>query len=123
MPLSQLADIFQTPGRYVILHEGARRVQTVTCDVSGRSVESFVNDAKHGISEIGLPTGTYVEFTGTAQAQEQSRRELIFYSLFAILGIVLLLSIVLGDYRNLLLVLLNLPFARRRNLRRLANGR
>lgn len=111
VPLRQLADIFQTPGRYVILHEGARRVQTVTCDVSGRSVESFVNEAKHRISEIALPTGTYVEFTGTAQAQEQSRRELIIYSLFAVLGIVLLLSIVLGNYRNLLLVLLNLPFA------------
>ncbi|MDE3110387.1 MAG: efflux RND transporter permease subunit, partial [Acidobacteriota bacterium] len=111
VPLRQLADIFQTPGRYVILHEGARRVQTITCDVSGPSVESFVNQAKRRITQIALPVGTYVEFTGTAQAQEQSRRELILYSLLAILGIVLLLSVVLGNYRNLLLVLLNLPFA------------
>ncbi len=109
--LRQLADIYEAPARYVILHEGARRVQTVTCDVSGRSVESFVNEAKRRISKIAFPAETYVQFTGTAQAQERSRRELIVNSLLATLGIVLLLSIVMGNYRNLLLVLLNLPFA------------
>lgn len=109
--LSQLADIYEAPARYVILHEGARRVQTVTCDVRGRSVEDFVNEAKKRVASLKLSAGNYVEFTGTAEAQERARRDLIVDSLLATLGIVLLLSIVMGSYRNLLLVLLNLPFA------------
>ena len=44
--LKQVADIYQSSGRYVILHEGARRVQTITCNVQGRSVESFVDEAR-----------------------------------------------------------------------------
>lgn len=103
--------MFEAPARYVILHGGARRVQTVTCDVRGRSLESFVSEAKGQVGKFALPTGSYVEFTGTAEEQARSRRDLLVDSLLAMLGIVLLLSIVMGNYRNLLLVLLNLPLA------------
>jgi CzcA family heavy metal efflux pump len=109
--LSQLADIQESSGRYVVLHQGARRVQTITCNVRGRAVDSFVQEAQKRISDIKLPSGTYVEFSGTAAAQAQSRRDLLLNSLLAALGIILLLTVVMGNYRNLLLVLLNLPFA------------
>ncbi|HVA93405.1 MAG TPA: efflux RND transporter permease subunit [Candidatus Dormibacteraeota bacterium] len=109
--LSQLADIQETSGRYVVLHQGARRVQTITCNVRGRAVDSFVQEAQKRISGITLPPGAYVEFSGTAAAQAQSRQDLLLNSLLAGLGIVLLLSVVMGNYRNLLLVLANLPFA------------
>jgi Cu/Ag efflux pump CusA len=109
--LSQLADVYESSGRYVILHEGARRVQTITCNVEGRGVGAFVEEAKIRISRLKLPAGMYVEFSGTAEAQTQSRNDLLLNSLFAGLGIILLLSVVMGNYRNLLLVLVNLPFA------------
>jgi Cu/Ag efflux pump CusA len=109
--LQQLADIYDTSGRYMVLHEGARRAQTVTCNVEGRNLASFVNEARSRISRLSLPPGTYVEFAGTAEAQAQSRRDLLVHSLLAGLGIVLLLSAVMGNRRNLLLVLANLPFA------------
>jgi Cu/Ag efflux pump CusA len=109
--LSQLADIQESSGRYVVLHQGARRVQTITCNVRGRAVDSFVQEAQKRISGIVLPAGTYVEFSGTAAEQARSRRDLLLNSLLAGLGIVLLLSVVMGNHRNLLLVLANLPFA------------
>ncbi|HVA72467.1 MAG TPA: efflux RND transporter permease subunit [Candidatus Limnocylindrales bacterium] len=109
--LRQLADIHESSGRYIVLHDGARRVQTITCNVAGRNVNSFVAEAKSRIARISLPPGTYVEFGGTAAEQARSLRELLVHSLLAGLGIVLLLSVVMGNYRNLLLVLLNLPFA------------
>ena len=109
--LSDLADLQESSGRYVVLHEGARRVQTVTCNVRGRSVDSFVQEARKRISSIKFPAGTYVSFAGTAAAQAQSLHELIVNSLLAGLGIILLLSVVMGTARNLLLVLVNLPFA------------
>ncbi len=110
--LGQVADIYETSGRYAVLHQGARRVQTVTCNVAGRDVNSFVNEAKKRIlSTVSFPAGTYVEFTGAVAAQARSRQDLLIHSLLAGVGIVLLLSIVMGNLRNLLLVLVNLPFA------------
>ena len=109
--LKQLAAIDESSGRYVILHQGARRVQTITCNVQGRAVDSFVEEAQKRIAGLSLPPDTYVEFSGTAEAQARSRRDLLVNSLLAALGILLLLSVVMRNYRNLLLVLANLPFA------------
>jgi Cu/Ag efflux pump CusA len=109
--LKQLADIYESSARYVILHQGARRVQAITCNVQGRAVDSFVDEARTRIARLSFPSDTYVEFSGTAEAQAQSRRDLLVNSLLAALGIVLLLSVVMGNYHNLLLVLLNLPLA------------
>jgi CzcA family heavy metal efflux pump len=112
VPLWQLADIRVVSGRSIIQHEGGRRVETITCDVTGRTSSSFVREARSRIlSGVKFPPGTYVEFTGTAAAAARSRNDLLLHSLLAGLGIVVLLSIVMRNYRNLILVLLNLPFA------------
>jgi Cu/Ag efflux pump CusA len=58
-----------------------------------------------------LTAGTYIEFAGEAQAQARSQRDLLVNGIIAAIGIVLLLSIVTRNIRNLLLVLTNLPFA------------
>jgi CzcA family heavy metal efflux pump len=110
--LRELADIYETSGRFLISHDGARRVQTVTCNVTGRDTNSFVTEAKQQIlSVVSLLGGTYVDFSGTAEAQARSRRDLLVHSMLAGLGIFLLLSLAIGNYRNVLLILLNLPFA------------
>jgi CzcA family heavy metal efflux pump len=110
--LQDMADIYETPGRSVVLHQGGRRVQVVTCDVSTGQVSAFAAEAKRRIfSTVSLPPGTYIEFPGSAEEQARSQRDLLMHSVLAATGIVLLLSVVLGDYRNALLVLLNLPFA------------
>ncbi|WP_315784245.1 MULTISPECIES: efflux RND transporter permease subunit [unclassified Bradyrhizobium] len=110
--LKQVADVYGTAGRYVVLHRNGQRVQTVTANVAGRDLESFVAAAKRKIAkEVKLPPGAHVEFTGAAEAQAKSRRDLLVNSLLATIGIVLLLSLVTGHWRNLLLVLVNLPFA------------
>jgi Cu/Ag efflux pump CusA len=110
--MQQLADIYETSGRFNVLHDGTRRVQTVTCNLTGRSPSSFVAEARSQVlSKVSLPAGTYVDFTGAAKAQARSSRDLIAHSLLAGIGIIMLLSIVVRNYRNLLLVLLNLPFA------------
>ena len=76
-----------------------------------RGFSTEAPEAKTRISQLRLPSNVYVEFSGTAEAQAQSRRDLLLNSLLAGLGIVLLLSVVMGNYRNLLPVLANLPFA------------
>jgi Cu/Ag efflux pump CusA len=78
--LKQLADIYESAARYSILHQGARRVQTITYNVQGRAVDSFVDEAQKRIARLSFPTGMYVEFSGTAEAQAQSRRDLCVLS-------------------------------------------
>jgi CzcA family heavy metal efflux pump len=110
--LKQIADVYKTSGRYHVLHRNAQRVQTVTANVSGRDLESFVADARKKIAgEVELPPGAHVEFAGAAEAQARSRRDLLVNSLLAATGMILLLSLVSSHWRNLALVLINLPFA------------
>ncbi len=112
VPLSQLARIYETDGRELVQHDGGRRVETVTADVSGSDVVGFVRAAQARISrDVTLPAGSYLEFTGTAEEQTASRNELLLDSAIAVVGIVLLLSLVTGSGRNLVLVLANVPFA------------
>ncbi len=112
VPLGTLASVYQKAGRYNILHDGARRVQTITLNVAGNNTDAFVKSAQAQIaSKVHLAAGDYVQFTGTAAAQAQSRRDLLVYSLLAALGVFLLLSVVLMNWRNLVLVLANIPFA------------
>ncbi len=112
MKLSELADIYPTSGRPSILHEGARRRQTVTCTARGLDVTSFVQEARKQVAaKISFPAGVYPVFSGAAQAKEKAQQELLLHSGIAAVGILLLLSIVFHNWRNLLLVLVNVPFA------------
>ncbi|HYS53052.1 MAG TPA: efflux RND transporter permease subunit [Thermoanaerobaculia bacterium] len=110
--LRDIADVVQSSGRYVILHKAARRVQTITCNVAGRDVASFVADARRAVAaKVSLPSSAYIEFTGAAEAEARSRRDLLIHSAIVLVGIALLLTIVMRTARNLALVALNLPFA------------
>jgi Cu/Ag efflux pump CusA len=78
----------------------------------GRDVKSFVAEAREALAKkVGLPAGMYLEYAGAAEAQAEATHELLLHAAIAAVGIVLLLSIVLGHWRNLLLVLVNLPLA------------
>jgi CzcA family heavy metal efflux pump len=112
LPLEQLADVYMTSGRHSILHDGARRRQTITCSAQGRDVTSFVQEAKKQVaSRIVFPGGTYAAFTGAAETQQKAQQQLLLHSGVAAAGILLLLVIVFGNWRNLALVLANIPFA------------
>jgi Cu/Ag efflux pump CusA len=87
-------------------------VQTITLNVASSDTSTFVRNAQQQIAaKVKLTPGDYVQFSGTAEAEAQSRRDLLAHSLLAGLSIILLLSIVLMNARNLLLVLANLLFA------------
>ena len=89
------------------------------CNRQRRRIDvlSFVRAAKALIaSNVKLSSGTYIVFAGTAEAQSRSQRDLVFNSLIAGAGIILLLSIVTRNWHNLLLTLANLPFCARRGV-------
>ena len=110
--LEDVAAISQENGRSKILHAGAERIQTVTANVAGRDIGAFARELKKRVrNEVQLTPGNYLTFTGEAEAQAQSREDLIVHSLLAGVGIFLLLYVAFGRLRNLLLTFANLPFA------------
>jgi len=110
--LDQVAEIHQTGGRYNILHHGAQRVQTVTAHVEGRDLESFMGDLRQRVlDDVRFPAGTYPEFTGASIERAKAREDLILHSLMAGVGVLILIYIAIGRFRNVLITLLNLPFA------------
>ena len=112
VPLRELADIRPGNGRYSVIHEGAQRLQQVTCNVRGRDVASFAAEVRRRIAaRVSFPPGMFVVYAGSAQAEAQARHELWVHSLLAGAGIVLLLAVLFGSGRNVLLILANLPFA------------
>ncbi|MEP6571305.1 MAG: efflux RND transporter permease subunit [Gemmatimonadota bacterium] len=110
--LSEIADVARTTGRYMVSHQGARRVQTVTANVAGRDIEGFATDVQTLLrTRLRLPVGMYAELAGTATARRLAQRELLLNSLLAGGGILMLLWLAFGEASRMLLVLVNLPFA------------
>ena len=110
--LRDVADISQENGRSKILHAGAKRIQTITCNIEDRDLNSFAKELKQRMNtDIALSSGNFVTYTGEAEANAQSREDLIVHSILAGVGIFLMLYIAFGRLRNLLLTFANLPFA------------
>ena len=110
--LKDVANISQENGRSKILHAGAKRIQTITCNIHNRDIASFASEMKKRIkAEVKLSPNNFVTYTGEAEANAKSREDLIVHSLLACVGIFLMLYIAFGRLRNLLLTFANLPFA------------
>lgn len=110
--LDQLAKISHGDSRYNILHQGALRKQTVTCDVQNRDMDVFMAELKARVNtDVQFPQDSYPEFTGAAVEQATARANLIWHALLATTGVLLLLYVAIGNSRHVLLALANLPFA------------
>ncbi len=112
VPLSQVARLDLSADRYTIDHEGGQRLIAVTFNVAGRALQSAVSEAQRRIAQtIKLPAGTVVEFTGAAEAEQQTRLELIAYSGAALVLIIMILLVALHWRASGWLVMANLPFS------------
>lgn len=113
LPLGQLADVYLTTGRFSVMHDGARRRQVVVSQLeTGFDAATFTAEAQKQVAaRVKFPKGVYAVFSGTAQAAAKASHELLLNSAIAAVGILLLLVVVTGNWRNLLLILANIPFA------------
>lgn len=112
VPLARAADLSTTTGRYSIEHDGGLRRLSVTFNVNQRSLAAVVADARERIERgVHLPAGVYIEFTGAAQAEQETRKQLALYSALALAFVILLLFVAFRWRANAWLVLANLPFS------------
>jgi Cu/Ag efflux pump CusA len=112
VPLSQVARIDVTQDRYSIQHEGGQRLVTVTFNVRGASLQGVVQEAQRSVgASVALPAGVYLEYAGAAAAEQQTRNELVLYTVLAMALILTILFISFHWRVNSWLVLANLPFS------------
>ncbi|HEY7672175.1 MAG TPA: efflux RND transporter permease subunit [Gammaproteobacteria bacterium] len=110
--VDQLADVAPAVGRSQIRHlDGQRRV-AVTFNVEGRDLQGTVAEARRRIAALEpLPAGVFVRFAGEAAAEQRARFEIVLFSVFAVVAVVLILFVCFRRRAFPWLVVVNLPFS------------
>ena len=111
VPLSAVARVYEGRGFYRISHINGQRAQMINIHLTGVTAGQFVKAAQAALARVQLPAGVLINFTGSAEAAAAALHDLLFHSLIAFIGILLLLTMVLKHRNNVLLLLLNLPLA------------
>ncbi len=112
VPLGSVAKVYPTSDRYSIEHDGGQRRVSVTFNVGAGSLRAIVAQCKQTLSRsVKLPPGVFIEFSGAAEAESQTRSALMLYSCVALGLIVLVLFMSFHWRANSWLVLANLPFS------------
>ncbi len=92
IPVSRLATLETVEGPSTITREWGQRRITVSTNIRGRDMGSFVAEAQRKIKEIALPPGRYhIEWGGQFEHYESARKRLLIVIPLAILLIFVLL--------------------------------
>src|SRR5580704_9864816 len=113
LPLARLADIRLVEGPATITREWGQRRVTVSANVRGRDVGSFVAEARQRIQEqLKLPPGRYFfEFGGQFEHLERARTRLLIVVPVALALIFFLLYVTYHNFVDALRVFTGVPFA------------
>ncbi|MAE66580.1 MAG: CusA/CzcA family heavy metal efflux RND transporter [Phycisphaeraceae bacterium] len=112
LPLRMLADIKDTEGVATINREWGRRLIRVQCNVAGRDVLSFVEEAKHRIErDLALPNNYVIDWGGQFEHLERARLRLLIVVPVTLALVFALLYFSLKSLRDVLLIYTGIPFA------------
>jgi cobalt-zinc-cadmium resistance protein CzcA len=113
LPLSRLADVRAVEGPSTITREWGQRRITVTCNVRGRDLGSFVAEARGKVADrVALPGGRYhVEWGGQFENLERARTRLLIVVPLALALIFVLLYLTYHNLVDALRVFTGVPFA------------
>ncbi|OGV64297.1 MAG: metal transporter [Lentisphaerae bacterium RIFOXYC12_FULL_60_16] len=113
IPLGELAAIREVEAPAQIGREKGMRRVVVQCNVRGRDLGSFVEEAREAIGPVvaALPEGCFVDIGGQFENQQRAMRRLAVVVPVSIMLIFLMLFSAFNSLKSALLVLANLPFA------------
>lgn len=113
IPLSRLATVEVIQGPSTITRDWGQRRITITCNVRGRDIGSFVAEAQRKVGEkVQLPSGRYhVEWGGQFEHLISARQRLLIVVPVALLMIFGLLYMTYGNVVDSIRVFTGVPFA------------
>ncbi len=112
IPLGQVADIKEVTGPRMITRENNKRFITVQCNIRGRDIGGFVDEAKKKMrASVVLPPEYFVKWGGQFELQQQANRRLALIMPVTLVLVVLLLFTIFYSFREVLIILINIPLA------------
>jgi cobalt-zinc-cadmium resistance protein CzcA len=112
VPLSELASITEVIGPRQITRENNQRFITIQCNVLGRDIGSFVEDAQDAIDDaVALPPGYLVSWGGQFRLQQEANRRLAVVVPITLTIVFFLLFMSFGSIGNCVLIIANIPLA------------
>ena len=112
VPLTMVANVDVSDGPFYIYRETGRRYIAIKFSVRGRDLGSAVQDAQKLVKEnVNLPNGYTITWDGQFNQMKIAQKKLMMIVPLTLLAISLLLYSAFGNFRDALVVLLNVPFA------------
>lgn len=112
VPLSQVADIEEIEGPRQITREQNQRFIIVQCNVVGRDIGGFVEEAQKEIDEkVNLPVGYYTTWGGQYKLQQEANKRFALVIPITLLIVFFLLYSSFNSMKNTLLIFINIPLA------------
>jgi cobalt-zinc-cadmium resistance protein CzcA len=112
VPLSDLVEFKEIVGPRQITREQNQRFISIQCNVEGRDIGSFVEEAQAQIdARVDLPPGYLVTWGGQFRLQQEANKRLLLVIPMTLFGVFLLLFGSFNRMGNTLLILLNIPLA------------
>ena len=112
VPLGHLADIKSVTGPNTINRENATRRLVVSANVDGRDLRGVVNEISDKVAaEVEMPGGYHINYSGQFESEAAASRTLALTSLLALAIILMLLYGEFRDFRESLVILINMPLA------------
>ena len=112
IPLSMVATVQLSDGPFFIYREAGKRYIAIKFSVRGRDLGSAVEDAQFLVEQnITLPPNYSISWDGQFNQMKQAQKKLMLIVPLALLGIFLLLVSAFGNFRDAVIVMINVPFA------------
>ncbi|TFG96661.1 MAG: efflux RND transporter permease subunit, partial [Calditrichales bacterium] len=112
IPLNMVVDIQVDKGPNYIRRENVQRKIVVQANVADRDLLSVVDEIKERLAEnVELPQGYYIEYGGQFESAAEATRLITLLSVLSILAIFFALYLEFGNFRQSLLIMVNLPLA------------
>jgi cobalt-zinc-cadmium resistance protein CzcA len=112
VPITAVAKIQAVEGVVSIDREKGQRFVVIRCNVEGRDLVGFVDEARKAVAErVKLPGGFHVAFGGQFENQQRASARLSLVIPLSLGLIFLLLFSTFGSVRQAVLVLSNIPLA------------
>ena len=112
LPLGTLANVHVDMGRTQINREQGGRFLALKCNIEGRDMGSFVDEAQANVKKsVQLPEGYYLTWGGEFENQRRAMKRLMFIVPISIGVIFMLLYLTFRSALPAIVVLLDVPFA------------
>lgn len=113
LPLSALANVYESGGPNTVNRENVRRRIVVQCNVKDRGVVDVVNDIQAAVRPVtsSLPAGYYLEYGGQFQSQQSASRTIAVLFVVSLVGVFLVLYTLFRSANLALQVMAALPMA------------